>query len=476
VIAGRKIAPKIRASALIALGRIGNEEDCEVLLRSLRKLTEPAQVREAATVGLALIVRIEDPDLRARVRQHLGEVRSSHLSPRRLRDFAILVMGLRAQVDIPLRMATVGLCRDAARDVDEASAVAFACGLTADPSALPELLRAAGERELCGLRLHDVGRSHAVLGLGLSRSSRALPMLQKVLRSRSAGIHSRRSSALAMGRLLRELELELRAVRAAQGALRHHLEGASDPVLRGYCAVALGGAREPLCVESLIKAVTRRADPVARPYAALALGLAARRLEFKRVSEIRTVLMEELRRTKEIEFSSALMIAVGLSGAVEATELLVECLETESRPASVRGAAAQALGLLGVPAKRTREALRDALRARDPALASDAALALGLTGHRSTAAELVELLSTTSSKRLQAAVTLALGNLGQSTAITPLLSILTSELHRVSTRETAAVALGLLGGRHERDPLFDLDAYFNYFATTAATHELLMIY
>ena len=40
----------------------------------------------------------------------------------------------------------------------------------------------------------------------------------------------------------------------------------------------------------------------------------------------------------------------------------------------------------------------------------------------------------------------------------------------------AAVALGLLGDPRDEDPLFALDADFNYLATTHTTHELIRLY
>jgi hypothetical protein len=43
-------------------------------------------------------------------------------------------------------------------------------------------------------------------------------------------------------------------------------------------------------------------------------------------------------------------------------------------------------------------------------------------------------------------------------------------------REFAAVALGLLGDAREQDVLFDIDADFNYLATTDTTYELLRLY
>ena len=57
-----------------------------------------------------------------------------------------------------------------------------------------------------------------------------------------------------------------------------------------------------------------------------------------------------------------------------------------------------------------------------------------------------------------------------------MIEILKSEKQKPIVREYAAVALGLIAGQTDPDPLFEIDAGFNHFATTTATHELVRLY
>ena len=99
-----------------------------------------------------------------------------------------------------------------------------------------------------------------------------------------------------------------------------------------------------------------------------------------------------------------------------------------------------------------------------------------MLGRRGVAPRLVEQLKKTNSTMLQARILLALGRLDHDSAVEPLLQLLRDKSARRLVREFAAVALGLMGDRREVDPLFSVDAFFNFYATTVATHELVRLY
>ena len=80
------------------------------------------------------------------------------------------------------------------------------------------------------------------------------------------------------------------------------------------------------------------------------------------------------------------------------------------------------------------------------------------------------------SDRMVERTILALGHLGSPGSVKPLIEIAGDKTRTGIVREFACVALGLLGDDREIDPLFDLDADFNYFATTVATNELIRLY
>ena len=83
------------------------------------------------------------------------------------------------------------------------------------------------------------------------------------------------------------------ARRRASRSLRLFEKG-RDPVLRGYCAVSLGGAKEPQGVHVLREAIDGGGPPVIRSFAALGLGLAARNADARTRYGIGSFLREEL--------------------------------------------------------------------------------------------------------------------------------------------------------------------------------------
>ena len=67
----------------------------------------------------------------------------------------------------------------------------------------------------------------------------------------------------------------------------------------------------------------------------------------------------------------------------------------------------------------------------------------------------------------------ALGCLGSTGTVKPLLAAFQDKTARATDRAQAAIALGLLGDVRDKDALFDLAVDFNFFATNQSTRELL---
>ena len=97
-------------------------------------------------------------------------------------------------------------------------------------------------------------------------------------------------------------------------------------------------------------------------------------------------------------------------------------------------------------------------------------------GRRGVVSQLLDLLESTKSSRVQARICLSLGHLDAAGSVAPLLEILQDTKRRTLVREFAAVALGIMGDRREADALFALDCYFNFLATTLATNEITRLY
>jgi HEAT repeat protein len=467
----------LRASALIALGRLGDEESAKLFLALLRDGRQAADVHEAASLGLGMLGPVKDPVLRKAVREHLQYyVDNRGKLGLRAHSFVLVATGLRAHDDRQLVLTLANRAVKGARSGDEAVSLAFAFGLAGDPMLVPELLHAVERSRLGNKRIGDVGRSHALAALGRMGDPASAGLCLKVLRARSSREGARRGAVLALARMLRTGSIDGAVADRVSRQLVKTFEKDKDPLVRGFAAVAVGGAEQPRGIHEFQRAIDHGGHAGVKGFAALALGLAARRLEEPQARRVRAFLVEELSKTREVSQSSALSIAVGLSGASKALDVLLERVQDERRGAVVRGAAAQAVGLIGRDTPEAGKVLADALQNGPRQMLGDVALAMGMLGRRGTAADLVAMLAKAKSTMHQGRIMLALGHLGSVTAIDPLLKALEDPNGRTAAREFAAVALGLLGSREGRDPLFDIDADVNYYALTPATKELVRLY
>jgi HEAT repeat protein len=471
--------PKIdvRAAATIALGRMGNDDDARSFLRLLHAAGVKQPLKEAAAVALAIVPPIQDPAVRKQARDWLLHViRYDKTLPSRVRGLCLLASGMRAGSEPLLMMQLAGRAAGQGFDSEEAGTLAYALGLSGHPMAAPELARAAKHRKLGKEKLTDVGRSHATQGLALIGDSTACRSLIALLGSRRAGEHTRRSAALGLGRILSSRKLEYAMVASISKALEKAIDKDNDLLVKGFSAIALGTVRTSAARESLAQLLRGSSRAELKPFLALGLGIWAKRAGPASRKQVHGLLARSLNEAKDPELAGALCIACGLAEASDARELMLEVL-TGNGDAAVRGAAAQGLGLLGKPDPSVIVALEKVLEQGDRGGAlPDAALALGLLGRRASAGELARELRKTSSSVVQGRIILALGHLGHSEAIDPLLAILQSREDSTLVREFAAVALGLMGDKRARDPLFAADAWFNYYATTQATNEFLRLY
>ncbi len=468
----------LRAAAVMALGRMGGDEDAYFFLRLLRENKEATVVVEAAAVALGILPPLDDTTrlhARAALRELIG--RPKRL-PTRARGLLLLTAGLRARYDPDLVLALLERGSGRRLKADDTANLIYALGLTRHPLVVPEVIRAVRRGQFAGRELSDLQRAHAVQALALVDTPNRVRLLAMILRSRKARMETQRSAVMVLGRLLREGELTAHDRQVATGRLALTFEKGRDPTLRGYAALAMGGARPPFGVDALQRKAESGAHHNIRPYCFLALGLAARQMDEVEGVPIRSFLHERLRDTREPERAASLSIALGLARAHEATDLLLERLEKKSSSPPLRGAAAQGLGLMEARSVRVMKALEDiALEGRKkPKLLEDVVLALGLTGRRDVALKLINLLKETTSSIVHGRIIIALGHLDHGRTIEPLHAILKDKRERTIVREFAAVALAFIGDRRDEDLLFNLDAFFNLHATTAATHELMRLY
>lgn len=465
---------EVRRQALHALGRAGGQADLPALLAILGDSSENSRVREAAVLAVALLPHVEDPEARAAIRQKLESCMLAPEVPQQLREFGIVAAGLRARDDEKIGLLLAMRCKGALAGWNEGAALALALGLSGNSLLLPEMLVAAKQGELCGTELHDAGRSHGILALGRTDAPGVLPALVSILQSRRVGALSRRSAALSVGRILRQGGADAEEAKPAVRELAKHLEDGHDPILRGYCAVALGAARPPRELEKLEEALLNRSDAILRGYAALALGLAARQLGEAEAKPVRARLASELGRTKEWEQASALMIGLGLAGGREVVPELVACIGEKGLPEEHRAAAAEALGLVGVPSPPVVQALKEALLKGDAHLAPAAAESLAMLGDSMSPVHVLGQLDAGANDHLHTHLARAVGFGGHPSATPLLLKILRDETADESARADAAMALGILGNLRESDGLAGLAGWFNLDSTTMVTRELMI--
>jgi HEAT repeat protein len=470
----RTETPEVRVQALLALGRAGGGTDLLDMLAILRDGSEDDRVREAATLALALLPPVEAPDAREATRRKLEWCILAADVPQQLREFGLIAAGLRARDDERIGLLLAVRCKGGLADWNEGAALALALGLSGDSLLLPEMLGATTRGELCGTTLHDAGRSHGIVALGHAGTPAALQALVGILQSRRVGADSRRSAALSIGRILRQGTAGAEDAKAAVRELVKQLDERRDPILKGYCAVALGAAKPPREIPRLQEALTERSDPILRGYAAIALGLAARELDDADRKPIRAQLAGEFARAKDGEQASALMVGLGLAGASEALPDLLARLERKGSTEPVRAAAAEALGLVGVPSAPVVQALREAALKGDVHVAPAAAEALAMLGDSASAVHVLEQLGPAANAHLHTHLTRAVGLAGDPAAAPMLLKLLRTEAAGDEARADAAMALGLLGNLRERDGLAGLAAWFNLDATTTVTLQILV--
>jgi hypothetical protein len=254
-----------------------------------------------------------------------------------------------------------------------------------------------------------------------------------------------------------KIDVEIRA------ALRRVVEESRDEQSQHFAMISLGqiggragtsgneegGTRE--CCEGLLNGLTRGKQN-ARPWAGLALGVLERAISDEgRLSPTLSMTNKEavrvaLAETSEPSRIGAYAIACGIARDAEARPILLEKLE--SAPGEeAKGNIAIALGLVGArDAVKNIEEVVHASKYK-PALLKQAAVALGLLGDKALVPELVKMLGEAKGFSSQAAISSALGFIGDYRSIDPLVAMLRSKTLTASARGFAAVALGMVADK-----------------------------
>ena len=220
----------------------------------------------------------------------------------------------------------------------------------------------------------------------------------------------------------------------------------------GRVAARSGGGRSDAerVVDDLLRIVSKRGSDDAR-WAAISLALFQRARAAQgdaARSEVLDALRERLRRATAPLDAGAFAISAGLAVDLDAEALLAEQLSSLGQDAP-RGYAALGLGLLG--AQRRAEEIRSVANQSTyrPLLLRETAIALGLLGDSEAAPLLAERLEGARSLASQASIAQAVGRIGDSTTIDPLIELLQDPSQTERARAFAAVALGIVADKDD---------------------------
>lgn len=182
-----------------------------------------------------------------------------------------------------------------------------------------------------------------------------------------------------------------------------------------------------------------------KPWSGLALGVLGSRLAsagVERDNGVDTALRRAVKKARGADDLGAYAIAAGLRRSQAIESDLLDKLES-TRDETARSYVALSLGLMG--AKTATESLQEALEkaSEEPALASRAGLALGLLGDAEVVPTLLSLVEERDDVAIRAAITRAMGYIGDRRSIETLTSIGLDTEAESEVREAAVLALGL---------------------------------
>jgi HEAT repeat protein len=504
------------ASAWIALGKVADSPaDVDLLVEQAQRRDLHSVVHEAVTLSLGLLRRASAKDFDGatldRVRRALFTLLDDDVLPTRTRAFAALSLGLLGgQPTDPAdpfardgRHVVRGLWsslqqRESSDEVPVAVLVALSMqARAAVASGVLEGLRSlALTGRLEGRAFGRLTRAHAVVAL-----SRLLPddgggagVFLALLSSRGLDEDARRSAIVAISTNAPRYDAPVR-VEAAKRLIETSRSGDADTVglvhvalaslvaadfAEGSCAVVSGTTAE----EVLLKGPATGVFEV-RPFAALALGLAARpapaSAALKPYASFREKATALLRdgagdEASDPDSRGAWCLGLGVAADEGGVPILHATASRVANLESLRANACAALGLIGRRTPEVLSVLRTAVAAKSPdAVRRESARALGMLRDTVAVPGLVRELAAGGPDVLLARIVLALGSIGDASAIAPLAAFVKGAGTSDSVRAVACAGLGLLGDVEPVPTLSLFATKVNYCARTDALHEALSL-
>lgn len=509
----------VKASALLALGRIAVDPAAiEVLFRHLEDVRAPNIVRESAALGLGFLRR-SDPKRQFAVR-HLEPTRARLLQvfdqwidgkksrvPLRTRAFAMFALGMLG--DQPFSqdphskdgrlLLKLMWQRMAVPYPDRDLHIALLAAIGLQPRAgIPDGVIEGVRGIVRGRNVLDhkwdvFKRAHAVTALARLGGPSNHAMILKLANDKRSNVVLRLAAAIALS--VRAAHFAPAERSAAVRVLTKTFVLEQELLGVGLANVALGrmvgadlraGSTRVLDFDKADDLLVQRAENAPwylRGFAALGLALAAREGDpgNPRIARFRARargLLLKMARTQahELGVRGAGAVGLGLLADETALPVLRALVPQAALDAELRGHAALALGQIGKAESATVRALADVVAARGPDVVRNrAALGLSLLGAREATRKLIEQLDDEASTRRLAAVTRALGRLGDLSAAEPLLALAARTDVPELVQAMAVVSLGRLLDPEPRSSLLRLTGGVCYPARSKAFQEAFTI-
>lgn len=513
----------VRASSAIAYGKVARDATAiNRLLVWLEDEKAPEIVRESAALGLGLLRRTDED--RRLGSEHLDPLRARllmifdrHVDGKRVvvgaraRQFAMFAIGLlgdqpfgrdpqskdgrlfstllwqryatayyrKAAFRVALLTALgmqpgTGLADDVRRDLDKLAASGKVRGRKPTPAEEAHALAATsrlGGPAVTSLVIRRIGRP------GDGKSPPAVRLAAALALAERAG-RTHPTERLLVARVLE---------RALLGEQELLVMGLLDLALGRLLGADLAEGSDRLLratkVGELLLERAAKGPWYLRGFGILALALAVKDApdDLEAATELRRrasdLLVITLRdRTLEDDLRGAAAVGLGLLRVEAALVDLVPIVRKTTADPDLRGHAALAVGFIGAREPAVRQALVSCATGSEPErVRARAALGLSLLGASDAALPLVEQLEKGGRTSHLAGVTLALGHLGELSAVEPLIEVAADRRRPELVRAMAIVALGMLTDPEQRPSLLRLALGAPYPVRSPALEEAFTI-
>jgi len=455
----------IRNSAALAIGRIGDVREYKLLNDLLGD--KERTVVEAAVLGLGM--------LRAgRAEKRLVEIASDPTQSAKIRGLAVLGLGYSAG-EIARKTLVEGLGVPTARGFSRRGRAAHLESLRAIAAGLLDKndLNPLGERGTAEATGHLVNaiRStrtkertflpYAYVALSKTRDPSALRTVLTGLGNSKGDI--RAGAAIALGRVLQNPDKKLIK------KIARMLDNEGDIFVRRMLLISLGRVGGPNVKPYLVRALDHK-DRQHRAFAALACAIAG-------YGDLVDRFRKSLLSSRDASMKGAFAVALGILGDRDGgVKRILHVLERDRNP-DVRAHLVEALTVLesrdSVPA--IEKLLVDS---RSPALSGACGQALGLLGGAAVRDVLIAaLVSRSTSLSSKGGIASGIGRMGDSRAIAPLVQLARNESAQDIERAFAVTALGILAEKNPGIPPFSrvtIDAHYEL--RTDALEELRWLF